>query len=135
MVGSWRGAATLVAAIAVAAFSAPVAAAATGTPGSEYDVTFSGSASAHIVSTSHDAGTGNETNSADQTANWKVIDNAAVTAVAPDQGVVRSGGPREHRNDSAHAADRRRDRHRDPDREVHAGHHRGPVLMHRLDRL
>ena len=33
---------------------APAAAeAASGTPGSEYDVTFSGSASAHIVSSSH----------------------------------------------------------------------------------
>ena len=74
----------LAAAFVIAGVGAPVSAAATGTPGSEYDVTFSGSASAQIVSHSFDSGDGStESNSADQSANWKVVDNSAARLWLP----------------------------------------------------
>ena len=76
MTASVNRVAALAAAFVIAGVGAPVAAAAS-TPGSEYDVTFSGSASAHIVSSSHSGGDPNvETNSADQSASWKVVDNS-----------------------------------------------------------
>ncbi len=76
----------------IAGVGAPVAAA-TGTPGSEYDVTFSGSASSHIVSHSFSGGEPSvETNSADQTANWKVLDNSPARLWLPSIGSTGAEG-------------------------------------------
>ncbi len=135
MTASVNRVAALAAAFVIAGVGAPVAAAAS-TPGSEYDVTFSGSASAHIVSSSHSGGDPNvETNSADQSASWKVVDNSPARLWLPTKAVERGGRPPEHRDDPARPADGARDRHRDPDRDVHAGHDRGPILVHRLVRV
>ena len=86
MAASLTRVAALGAACVVVGVGAPAAAAATGTPGSEYDVTFSGSASAHIVSHSFDSGDGSiESNSADQTASWKVLDNSPARLWLPSK--------------------------------------------------
>lgn len=59
----------------LAGVAATPAEADTAVPGSEYDVTFSGTGTAHITSTSHDNGDGHLTNSADQSASWNAVDN------------------------------------------------------------
>jgi hypothetical protein len=55
-------------------------------------VTFSGSASAHIVSTSHDNGDGHLTNSTDQTANWNVLDNSPARLWLPSKAQAGAEG-------------------------------------------